>query len=601
MRPSLAHLLPLAFTLGLLVSAAVRAGVEVEARLEPDPVSIEQAARLIVEVQADGAQPRHLEPHFELDNLQVIGAPQRSQTFRFMAGRSYHELRLVYFLRPLSAGPASVRAIRVEVDRDVYELPPQEIEVVADPPPDGRIGQSPRPQRRRWPDPWSPAPLPRQQIRPAEPKVFIRASVSPQRPWPGQQVLYRLTLYTQADVVSISAREIPPFRGFWAEILEREQREPELVTVEGETYGQAVILERVLVPRRSGSLRIEPATLDLVLRLVERRGLGRTLTRPEQIQRTSNAVTVDVRELPSAPAGFAGAVGDLTLEAELSPEAVSLGESATLTVTYRGSAHLPSLPPPRLPEIAGLEIFPPEESSDAQIVGDRLQRTRSWAYTLAPKSPGRFELGPFQAPVYDVRTGEFLTAASEPQTLTVRADPGLGSQIAGDPGVLHPIRSAAVPRESSRLLSRRALPWLLLPLGLVLALRWSRGPRRRPPISPENADARQRLEHQIAELAAPGATTDRVSAGETEIAWRDFLAERWGVSPALPAKRWAENLEERRDLIPEGRRLDARTLEALDEVAREIHYLRHAPQLSNTRSVRRELARRSRHLLRRLS
>lgn len=592
----------LGLVVGLLASAGARADVEVSARLEPERVSIEQAVRLVIEVRSEGLQPHDLDPRFELENFERLGAPRRSETFRFMAGRSVHELRLIYFLRPLSVGPAEVRSIRVAVDQDVYELPPQRAEVVSDPPPDGRMPQSQAPPQRRWPDPWGPPVFPRSRPSPtAEPKVFVRASVSPERPLAGQQALYRLTLYTQADVASISAREIPDFRGFWAELLNREQTEPELVTVDGETYGRAVILERILVPRRAGSFRIEPATLDLVLRLVERRGFGRTLTRPQQVQRSSNPLTVDVRELPPAPAGFSGAVGDLTVTADLGDDELAVGQSTTLTVTYRGSAHLASLPAPELPEIPGLQVFPPEESSDVEIVGDRLRHTRTWVYTLAPRSPGRFRLGPFRAPVYDTRDGDYRTAASESSTLAVRAVPGAGTRVAEGSGTLHPIRSAAVPGDGEPL--ERLLPWLfLLPLGLVLALRWTGDRRRRAAGPTSDADALQRLRDHLEGLAGAGeARTDRAVAQDLEEAWRDFLADRWGVSPALPASRWSENLEERRELIPDGRRLDAKTLAALDEVAREIHYLRHAPQLSDTASVKRELARRSRRLLRRLS
>ena len=606
-RPPVSALL---LVVGLLAPTAARADIEVEARLEPDQVSIEEAARLVLEIRSDGPQPRDVKPHFELHNLQSMGGPQRSQTFRFMAGRSYHQLRLTYFLRPLSPGPAAVRSIRVEVNRDVYELPPREIEVVTDPPSQGRVPRSQPPSPpRRWPDPWAQAPLPRSRPpEPAEPKVFVRATVTPERPWAGQQVLYRLTLYTQADVASISAREIPPFQGFWAELVDREQQEPELVTVEGETYGRAVILERILVPRRAGSFRIEPATLDLVLRIVERRGFGRTFSRPRQVQRSSNPVTVDVRELPPAPEGFHGAVGDLAVETELGSEEVTVGGSTPLTITYRGSAHLPSLPAPELPDLAGLDVFPPEESSAVEIVGDRLRHTRTWTYTLAPRAPGRFELGPFRIPVYDPRSSDYQTAASDALTLTARVLPASGTQRADGIGTLHPIRSAAVPRDDRSWLSARALPWLfLLPLGLALALRFTGGSRRLGPPGPdgneEAGDVVQRLRSRLGDIASPEGVSrnDRTVAQDVEDAWRDFLSERWGVSPALPASRWAENLEERRDLIPDGRRLDTKTLAALDEVAREIHYLRHAPQLSDTGSVRRELARRSRRLLRRLS
>lgn len=593
-----------AIVLGLLTAAAVHADIEVAAQLAPGRASIEQAVRLTIEVRSDRGQPGQVHPDFELENLQRMGPPRRSQTFRFVAGRSYHELRLIYFLRPLSTGPAEVRSIRIEVDRDVYELPPQRIEIVTDPPSNGRQvpGQA-RPRSRRFPDPWAESPFSRPRpSSPTRPKVFVRASVSPERPWVGQQAIYRLTLYTQANVASISAREIPPFQGFWAEEVTRQQEESEIVTIEGETYGRAVIMERVLVPRRAGTFDVEPTILDLVLRIQERRGFGRTFEQLQQSQATSNPVTVEVRELPDAPPGFAGAVGSLAVDAEMSTDEVAVGESATLSVTYRGTAHLAALPAPELPEIPGLDVYPPEESTETMRNGDRLVHLRTWTYTLAPRTPGRFRLGPFQMPLYDTRRGTYRTAAADELVLTARAVPGTGPAAAAATGTLHPIRSAAVPRDDGPLGGIHVLPWLvLLPLGLVVALRWTgRRNGSRDSVAPDDAVGRLRERLDELESSAPH-LSERAVAQSLEEAWRDVLTDRWGVSPALPASRWAENLEERRDLIPDGRRLDASTLSALGELVREIHYLRHAPQLSDTAAVRRELVRRSRRLLRRLS
>ena len=97
--------------------------VQVEAELAPDPVSIEEVARLTIEVRTRSlAQPR-FSPRFELDNLAVLGQPHRSETFRFVNGVSMHSSRLTWYLRPLRPGPAAARSIQIELDGDVYDLP----------------------------------------------------------------------------------------------------------------------------------------------------------------------------------------------------------------------------------------------------------------------------------------------------------------------------------------------------------------------------------------------------------------------------------------------------------------------------------------------
>ena len=55
----------------------------------------------------------------------------------------------------------------------------------------------------------------------------------------------------------------------------------------------------------------------------------------QQVQRTafSNELTIHAKELPPPPAGFAGAIGKMSLTAAVTPAVVPAGEAATLNVS----------------------------------------------------------------------------------------------------------------------------------------------------------------------------------------------------------------------------------------------------------------------------
>lgn len=584
---------------GLLVAfvvsapGAVAAPLEIEAGFDTEVAGVEEAVGFWIEVRAGFRSPPEFEPTFELDNLESIGEPTRSESFRFLEGSYTRTLRHTWLLRPLSVGQAAVRGIRVRIDREVFQLPTERLRVQEEPPPR---------QRYRYPPSSSSAPAePPSRRRPTLPRprpltsgsVFLRAETEPRDPWVGQQVLYTLYLYTQADINSIYPRRVPPFQGFWAhEVPLPRQPAPEMVEVDGERYGRVPLLKRVLFPRRPGIFEVEPAEYDLI---AQGRPVGRTgsrRARPEQISRRANTLRLVVRELPPAPPEFGGAVGRFEISAHLDPGAVAVGEAATLEVALRGDGHVQSLRAPELPELPGVTVYPPEEVGGGDVERDRLTGERSWRFVLVPEQTGRWQLDDFELSYFDPRAGGYRVARAP--ALTLEAHPAAARATAEPPGPggeLHPIRSAAVPTgDQGGLEPALLLPWLAgLPLVLALVLRVAR--RRTGPESRVLLGSLAEIESSETDT---GLAANRQAADRIEGAWRLYLSERWGVPPDTPARRWADVLADHPQAGPA-------TTEPIRKLAEEIHYLRYAPQLSATPSLRRELLEHSRRVVRRLA
>ncbi|MFY9820414.1 MAG: hypothetical protein WAM82_03475, partial [Thermoanaerobaculia bacterium] len=87
----------------------------------------------------------------------------------------------------------------------------------------------------------------------------------------------------------------------------------------------------------------------------------------------------------------------------------------------------------------------------------------------------------------------------------------------------------------------------------------------------------------------------RQVAARLEEAWREFLAERWNVPRSTPAAKWSAALAG-----VSGVRVGDASLAELEALLDELDYLRHAPQLSTTDTLRTEALARSRRLLRQL-
>jgi hypothetical protein len=572
----------------LLLALPAAAADEVKATLEPEVIGIDETATLTIEAHGDGFSNLRFRQSFELDNLESLGGPSQFEEMRFSNGHLSRIFRLTWQVRPLGLGKARVRAITVQLQDSVVRLPAAEIQVQQEPTQQAQRrprdpGEEEDPFQRffgRMPSPW------RREVQP-QPEVFLRAEVQPARPVVGQQVLYTIYLYTREDIAAISPSGIPTFRGFWVRDVPLPQQLPtEMVDIDGRRYGRVPLLKKALFPLRPGPYRLEPATIDLTVQHYDRGFFfGPAVVRPETVRLRTAAQAVEVQPLPPAPPGFGGAVGQISLAAQLEPRQVHLGEAATLTVRLSGVGNLQGVQEPRLKPPPGLTLLPPQQEGKDELNGTAVRGTRIWRYAVVPDRAGHFTLDSPKLTYFDPAQGRYQVATTPDLALTALAaapPPAAAVRPGGAPG------SARAATLTAGLAGRRwspLLPWLLaLPWGLVLVVALV---RQRSARAGEEA-------HPLAEALrqAEAEERPRQMALRLEEAWREHLARRFQVPPGTPPSRWRELLADQG--VP---------ADALDELAlliEDLQYLRSAPQLSTTDALRVDALARCRRLLRRL-
>ncbi len=614
MRP-LALTLALAPVLALLAAAPVRgADFRVASRLEPREVGLGGHAYFTIEVEGPGFQHPRLSPRFELDNLEVVGRPDVSHGMTFGGGGSGWRYSWTWRLRPLEAGPATVFDVHLLVGDRAVELAPRSLEVLEEAPPGvgppgpGALSPDGRSARRsRLEELLSRSPgRGRVQDRPAardggeEPALFLRAVAEPTRPYVGQRVLYTVYLYTRVPVRGMEPERLPTFRGLWAREVELHDAGAERVEWGDELYTRKAILRKQLFPLAAATHVVEPVRLRLLVERIERDRLFFSAVRvPVQVVRESNPVELDVRPLPPAPpdrlgraelpAGFAGTVAALSLEADLEPAELDVGQGATLTVTATGEGHLEALAAPAVQVPDGLDLIGPQPAASRD--GEDGASRRRWTYLLVPRRAGLWRLPALEVPYFDPGAGEYRLARAPVPDLVARLASG-ESTGAGAAAPPHTIRSAALPAAGggsrsgwSRL--RAALPWAFaLPwvaaLALILTRRGRQG--RAGATGGGVRDLRRGLEAALRE------ERPRRAAAGIERAWRGFLADSRGVPEAVPPASWPD------ELLARGARPEA--CRELRRLLEELHYLRFAPELSATASLAGELVRRSQRVAR---
>jgi BatD DUF11 like domain len=306
----------------------------------------------------------------------------------------------------------------------------------------------------------------------------------------------------------------------------------------------------------AGRVRLNP-TSQLISLNVGVTGFGFFQQRQyQQFAVPDSPVSIEVRPLPPAPAGFTGSVGAFSITSKVVPLEVKVGEPITWTVELTGSGNWP--------EIRGLPSR--EAPSDFQVIQPKPKRTQPQGklfegtlaedVVLVPTKPGSYVLPPLEFTYFDPRSGSYKTISAPGATVVAdpaapapavaapetAAAPGAPSVSASAPtteakppeppaGALgDPVPKAAPAAEPLRkrtLAAACAVPFaLLLLFWAVLAYRRARAT---DPLGPRRA-ARRRLASTLEALKASPA------AGKTTllIEWQKDSAVLWGIDHAAP-------------------------------------------------------------------
>lgn len=126
----------------------------------------------------------------------------------------------------------------------------------------------------------------------------------------------------------------------------------------------------------------------------------------------SNSLSITVKPLPPAPAGFSGAVGKFSIEAVTDHQEVPAGEALTLKVTVRGSTRPADMGDVILPKLDDCEVFKPERQVYSDTGANGISARKFYKYLLIPRQEGTLVIPPVTFPYFDPQTGTFKTASS---------------------------------------------------------------------------------------------------------------------------------------------------------------------------------------------
>ena len=339
------------------------------------------------------------------DHFILVSGPNRSSRTTIANGRRSSVQGFSYSLQARRAGTFTIGSARIRVGGSTLATEPLLIEVVAA----EELGAT------------------------GSPTVFLQAEPDTTRAYVGQQLLIDYVLYTQQPVEGINVVSEADFEGFYRRYPRVGNRTARMVVRDGRQYLRQVLRRVALYPQRNGVFEIEPLRLTLGLTDPSRSSGGFFFNRNvRRVPVASRPVTITVESLPEPiPAAFSGAVGQFSMQAELSRGQATTDDALSLKLTISGTGDINRI---QVPE---LDLPPSVEVYDAKLLEEEWQDNadpprgfRRYEYPLVFTEAGRYEVRP-ELIYFDPVSRSYEKIAAP--TFNVEIRPG---SVTATPGVL---------------------------------------------------------------------------------------------------------------------------------------------------------------------
>jgi len=342
-------------------------------------------------------------PDFE--GFDIMSGPSRSSQVSIVNGRTSQKMTISYGLTATKPGKYTIGAATIRVSGKALQSKPITVEVLkanaknkaADP---NAISSS---------------------------DFIIKAELSHDIGYIGQQITLKYVLYTTKDVRSYNFNNLPNFDGFFAQELQGYRDRPEKVVRDGVQYNKRTLKVISLFPQQKGTFVLEPIKMNLGVSTQSSRTSFFFNSNLKPVRVESTEAQLKITDLPpGAPSSFAGAVGDFYMGTAVDKKTLSMDDAVTLTYQIKGDGDAKLIMAPEQPLSDLFDIYDPNLlAEESKVSGEKIISTKTFEYLMIPKKEGQLR---FRAELsfFDVDSSRYVTIEGE--TYTINVTPSTGRQ-----------------------------------------------------------------------------------------------------------------------------------------------------------------------------
>ena len=333
----------------------------------------------------------------DLSNFDVLMGPSTSQSssIQIINGKTTQSssFSYIFILRAKKEGKFTIRPASIKVGGKTYESNSLNIQVVKGQPQQPAAQQSTAQQSNDQKDN-----VPAGNI--STDNLFVRVAVDKSNVSKGEQILSTVKLYISQNVPLNGFDEVklPSYEGFWTKDIDvPTQVNFTREVFNGKIYQVGILKKTILFPQQSGTIRIEPFEITCLVRQRVRQNQGFfddffDNYRVVKAKVVSEAVNIQVKDLPNQPANFSGAVGNFSFTGSLDKTVAKSNEAVTLKLTIAGSGNLTLINPLKIELPQDFEAYEPKTSDKVTASDKGLNGSITFEYLFIPRFAGNFTI-----------------------------------------------------------------------------------------------------------------------------------------------------------------------------------------------------------------
>lgn len=236
----------------------------------------------------------------------------------------------------------------------------------------------------------------------------------------GQQLILKYVLTSTKDVRSYNFGNLPEFDGFFAQEIQNYRSRPEQIVIDGVPHIKRILKVIALYPQQRGRFNISSAPVTLGISDGKRSNSFFFNTRLKQFRVQSTELDIAIIETPpNAPISFSGAIGDFFMGSRVDKKSVTMDDAVTLTLQVRGFGDGKFIEAPEQPYTDLFDIYDPNLlQENKEVVGDRMQITKTYEYLMIPKKTGVIKFNP-EFTFFNVDSSEYETIYGQQYAINV--------------------------------------------------------------------------------------------------------------------------------------------------------------------------------------
>ena len=351
----------------------------------------------------------------DLSNFEVLMGPSTTQSssIQIINGKTTQELSFsyIFILRAKEEGTFTIQPASVKAGGKVYQSNELKIQVVKGQVP--QQGSSSTQQQQSESQGSLSSEITKDEL-------FVRTELDKHSVYKGEQVIATVKIYVSPTVPITGFEDVklPSFEGFWTQDIEIPGQINFTREVhDGKIYQVGTLKKTLLFPQQTGKIRIDPFEITTTIRQQIKRQRSffddffdnyRTVS----ARITSDPVTVTVRDLPAAPGGFYGGVGNMSFSAKPDKLETRSNEAVSFRISITGSGNLRLIEAPKVDFPADFEAYDPKEADNFNVTASGMSGTKTFEYLFIPRYAGDFSIPPVTFASFNPSTGQYAVQSS---------------------------------------------------------------------------------------------------------------------------------------------------------------------------------------------